>query len=637
MSERMEFQTEAKEMLQLMIHSLYSHKEIFLRELISNASDALDKLRFEALTNDKIVCEPEDLKIRLSVDKEAKRITLTDNGIGMDKDELINNLGTIARSGSKAFLENLSGDQKEDSNLIGQFGVGFYSVFMVADKIEVLTKRAGQEQAYRWTSEGDTSFEIDEASRAENGTDIIIYVNEGGEEYLEDWTLKSLIRKHSNFVAFPVQMQEEVASEGPKKDDEDAPKKLEWKTVNNTKPLWVRTASEVTEEEYEEFFTGACGGFGKPMKTIHTKAEGVTEYSAIAFLPEKLSPYEMYNVERKHGMKLYVKRVFISDDIKELVPSYFRFVKGVVDSEDLPLNVSREILQDNPLIGKIKKGLTSKIFTELKKMAKKKPEAYAEFWKEFGQIIKEGLHSDFENRDKLLELVRINSTEGDSAEYLTSFADYVSRMKEEQKHIYYIMGENYDAVKNSPHLEVFKKKGIEVLLLSDPIDQFVIPQLMNFDEKELKDVASGDLDLGDLDSDEDKKEQKKEEKRLKKFVGRVKNMLAEKVSDVRLTSRLAESPSCLVTGEGAMNPQMEQMMKAMGQEVPVSKRVLELNSNHDVVNKLNDLYEADSKNPELEEWVALLYDQALIAEGHMVEDQAAYIARVNKLFVKAVG
>ncbi len=627
MAEKMEFQTEAKQLLQLMIHSLYSHKEIFLRELISNASDALDKLRFESLTNDKIVCEPDNLKIKISIDKENNILTITDNGIGMNREEVISNIGTIARSGSKAFLENLSGDEKADSNLIGQFGVGFYSVFMVASKVEVLTRRADSETAYRWISEGETSFELDEASRMETGTDIIIYMNEGEDEYLEDWKLRSLVKKYSNFVAFPVQMKKTVA--------EDEKDTGEMETLNDTKPLWSRSASEVTEAEYEEFYSQACGGFGKPMKTIHTKVEGMMEYSAVAFIPNAISPFEMNNMERKHGMKLYVRRVFISDDVKELLPEYFRFAKGVVDSEDLPLNVSREILQDNPMIKKIGKALTGKIFTELKKMSEKEPEEYAKFWKEFGQMIKEGLHSDYDNRDKLLEIARFNSTAGEDSEYLTSFKEYVDRMPEGQKHIYYITGENYDKVVKSPHLEIFKEKGIEVLYLTDPIDEFVVPQLTKVEEKELKSITSGDLDLGDLD-DSNKDEEKQEAKRLKKFIGRVKGILDTTVEDVRITSRLKDSPACLVNGEGTMTPQMEQMMKAMGQPVPESKRILEINASHPVVNKLNDLYEKDPKGDELQEWTTLLYEQAIIAEGRMVPDQQAYVQRVNKLFTKAI-
>jgi molecular chaperone HtpG len=631
MSEKMEFQTETKQLLDLMIHSLYSHKEIFLRELISNSSDALDKLRFESLTNETIKCDPDKLAIKIVADKENNKITITDNGIGMDHDEIISNIGTIARSGSKAFLNNLSGDEKNDSNLIGQFGVGFYSVFMVAQKVEVLTRRAGTDVAHRWISEGETSFELSEASRVESGTDIIIYLKEGEEEYSEDWKLRSLVGKHSNFVAFPVKM-EKTTEEG---EGEEKTSKTEWETLNNTKPLWVRSASEVTEEEYEEFYTSSCGGFGKPIKTIHTKAEGTMEYSAVAFLPTSLSPMEMYNTDRKNGLKLYVKRVFISDDVKELLPEYFRFVKGVVDSEDLPLNVSREILQDNPIIPKIGKALTGKIFTELKKMSEKAPEDYAKFWKEFGPMIKEGFHSDYENRDKLLEIARFNSTEGDSSDYLTSFKEYISRMDEKQKHIYYITSENYDKAIQSPHLEILKDKNIEVLFLTDPIDEFVIPGLMNVEGKELKSVISGDLDLGELD-ERDEEAEKAEAKRLGKFIGRVKNILTEEVEDVRITTRLKDSPACLVAGEGSMTAQMEQMMKAMGQAVPESKRVLEINSDHPVVNQLNKLYEETPKGEELEEWITLLYEQALIAEGQMVPNQGDYVKRVNKLFEKAI-
>lgn len=624
MSERMEFKSEAKQLLNLVIHSLYSHKEIFLRELISNASDALDKLRFESLTNEAISVDAESLKIEIKTDKENNRITISDNGIGMDKEDLINNIGTIARSGSKAFLEKLSGDEKKDSNLIGQFGVGFYSVFMVASKVEVLTRKAGTEEAWRWTSEGDTSFEIDEAARLENGTDIIIHLNEDETEFNEAWKLRSLITKYSNYVAFPVLME-----------SSDEEKKGEMEQVNETKPLWKKQSSEVSAEEYEEFFSSACGGFGKPLKTIHTNAEGTLEYSAVAFIPNAMSPFEMNNIERKNGMKLYVRRVFISDDVKELMPEYLRFVKGIVDTEDLPLNVSREIIQDNPIVKKIGKALTNKVFAELTKMAKKKPEDFKKFWTEFGQIFKEGLHTDYENREKITEIVRFNSTNGDDAEYLTSFKEYVERMKEGQKHIYYITGENYETVTKSPHLEIFKDKGIEVLYLTDPIDEFVIPGLGTVEEKELKSVTAGDLDLGDLD-EKDEKEDKKEEKRLKKFIGRVKNILDETVSDVRITNRLKDSPSCLVTGEGAMTPQMEQMMKAMGQPVPESKRILEINSTHPIVNQLNELYGKEPKSDQLQEWVTLLYEQALIAEGGKVPDQTAYLKRVNSLFEKAL-
>ena len=631
MSEKMEFQTEVKELLQLMIHSLYSHKEIFLRELVSNSSDALDKLRFESLTNSDINVDPDKLKIRIVPDKDANKITISDNGIGMNHDDLINNLGTIARSGSKAFLESLSGDEKADSNLIGQFGVGFYSAFMVANKVEVLTKKAGEDQAYRWVSEGEGSFEISEASRPENGTDVIVYLNEDSKDYVEDWKLRSLIKKYSNFIAFPVEMPK-----APEKDDDgnDIEGPVEFEVVNDAKPIWTRPASEVTEEEYEEFYSSACGGFGKPFKTIHTKAEGTLEYSAIMYFPTTLSPYEINNIERKPGMKLYVRKVFISDEIKDLLPEYFRWVKGVVDTDDLPLNVSREILQDNPKIKKIGKALTGKVFSELKKLAEKKPEEYKKLWKEVGVIVKEGLHSDYENRDKLLEIVRFNSTMGEDEEYLTSFKEYISRMREGQKHIYYIAGENYATVTKSPHLEIFKEKGIEVLFLTDPIDEFVVPQLFNVEGKELKSITASDLDLGDLE-EKDEKAEKENEKKYKKFIGKVKNMLESKIEDIRLSSRLKNSPACLVNGAGALTPQMEQMMRAMGQPVPESKQILEINPTHPVIENLNELYKKDPKSEELQDWVSLLFEQALIAEGRQVPDAEAYTKRINKMLEKA--
>lgn len=625
MSETLEFQTEAKQLLQLMIHSLYSHKEIFLREIISNASDALDKIRFEALTNSDIKADAEKLKITILVNKENRTLTISDNGIGMSHDELISNLGTIARSGSKAFLEKLAEDQKLDSNLIGQFGVGFYSVFMVASKVEVLTKRAGQEQAFRWTSNAETTYEISEASRLENGTDIIIHLNENEDEYLEPWKLKNLVKKYSSFIAFPVQME-----------SDDEKKKGEMETINSLKPIWVRNASEVTAEEYEEFYTQACGGFGKVLKTIHTKAEGTMEYSALAFIPEKLSPFEMYNQERKHGIKLYVKKVFISDDVKELLPEYLRFVRGVVDSSDLPLNVSREILQDNPIIGKIRKALTAKIFSELKKLSDKDKEKYNAFWKEFGTIIKEGLYNDYENREQLTELVRFNSSIGENSDNLTSFDEYISRMPEKQKDIYYILGETYETVRKSPNMELFRDKNIEVIYFTDPTDEFIVPALFNVKGKELKNIADGKLDLGELD-DTDKKTLEESENKYKKFTGRIKNILGEKIEEVKVTLRLKESPARIVASDGGVGAQMEKMMKAMGQPIPESKKILEINASHEVIEKLNALYEKDSESEDLQEWITLLYEQALIAGGQTVPDQTAYMQRINKIFEKAIG
>jgi len=636
MSETLEFQTEAKQLLNLMIHSLYSHKEIFLREIISNASDALDKIRFESLTNSAITANADSLKITISVNKENRILTISDNGVGMNRDELISNLGTIARSGSKAFLEKLSGDQKLDSNLIGQFGVGFYSVFMVASKVEVLTKRAGENTAFRWTSSADTTYQIEEAARIESGTDVIIYLNEGEDEYLEDYKLKNLVKKYSSFIAFPVQMAKSADSK--KEDGDDAKKEDEdggMETINSLKPIWERSAGDVKEEEYEEFYSQACGGFGKPLKTIHTKAEGAMEYSAIAFIPEKLSPFEIYNQERKHGVKLYVKKVFISDDVKELLPEYLRFVRGIVDSADLPLNVSREILQENPIIKKIRKSLTGKIFSELKKLSEKDKEKYEAFWRELGTIMKEGLYNDYDNREQLTELVRFNSSGGENKEYLTSFDEYISRMNEKQKDIYYILGETYETVRKSPNMEIFRDKNIEVIYFTDPIDEFIVPALFNVKGKELKNIADGKLDLGELEEDE-KKSLEESENKYKKFVGRVKNILETNVEEVKVTHRLKESPARVVEGGGGVGAQMERMMKAMGQPIPESKKIMEINAKHGVIEKLNALYEKDPKSEEFQEWVNLLYEQALIASGQPVKDLSGYMQRINKMFEKAV-
>ncbi len=617
--EKMEFQTEAKQMLHLVIHSLYTHKEIFLRELISNASDALDKVRFEALTTPDILDENQELKINISIDKDAKILTITDNGIGMTKEELIQNIGTIARSGSKAFLEKMTGDEKKDSNLIGQFGVGFYSVFMVASKVKLVTKRAGSdEEAIEWISSGDTSFEIGTADKKDHGTEITVYLKDDEDEFTNDWQIRSLIKKYSDYIAFPIYLPND-------KGEEEA--------VNESKPIWKKTPSEIKDEQHNEFFKSAFGQMDDPLITIHNKAEGVMEYASLLYIPSKLSPYEMYNTERKHGVKLYVKRVFIMDSCKDLLPEYFRFFNGVVDSEDLPLNVSRETLQHNPMITKIRKGIVSKIFSKLKDLATKDPEKYKTFYKEFGPIMKEGLHSDFENKDKLLELVRFQSSNGSSEDDITSLKQYVERMREDQKDIYYITGESRAKVENSPHLEVFKDKGIEVLYMVDPIDEFIITSIMDYDGKPLKSITRGDLDLGDLDKDE-KKEHKKVEGEYKKLTKHISDILKDKIKDVRVTTRLKDSPCCLVADDGDMGAQMEKMMKAMGQDVPASKKILEINGNHDIFKNINNIYEKDSKSVDIDEWVKLLYDQALIAEGQAIENPTDYLKRVNNLLIK---
>lgn len=613
----MEFQTEAKQLLNLMIHALYSHKEVFLRELISNASDALDKLRFESLTNSSILNSDTELAIHIKLDKTAKTITISDNGIGMSRQEVIENIGTIARSGSKAFLEKMTGDQKFDSNLIGKFGVGFYSVFMVASSVKLVSKRAGSDEpAIQWESNGEDKYTITEASKDDCGTEITIYLKDEESSYVEDWQVRSIIKKYSDFIAFPIYLPNEKGKE---------------EIINQTKPLWRRSSSEITKEQYEEFYQ-QLGGFDKPLATMHTRAEGIMEYSSLLFIPSK-TPFDLFSLDRKHGVKLYVKRVFILDNCKELLPEYLRFVRGIVDSEDLPLNVSREMLQNNPVIDKIRKTLVNKILGKLKEMAEKEPDDYKTFWNEFGPVLKEGLHTDFENKEKLQELIRFQSSMSENRDDLVSLKQYVGRMREDQKDIYYITGESRDIVEKSPHLEIFKAKSIEVLFMVDPIDEWIVNDIYNYEGKQLKSVTQGDLDLGELGKEE-QDIKKKAESKFKKLSARIKNILSEQVKEVRVTTRLKDSPACLVADDNGMSSQMEKLMKSMGQNVPESKRILEINAQHPILQNLNSRYEKDPKDPELEEWVHLIYEQALIAEGQMVPDPLAYSQRINKILTK---
>ncbi|HEX7511714.1 MAG TPA: molecular chaperone HtpG [Chitinivibrionales bacterium] len=617
--QKLEFQTEVKQLLHLMIHSLYTHKEVFLRELISNASDALDKIRFESLTQKDILGDDEELRIRIKLDKNAKILTITDNGIGMTREEVIQNIGTIARSGSKAFVEKLTGDQKVDSNMIGQFGVGFYSVFMVASRVKLVTKRAGSaEPAVEWESDGSSEYSITAGDKTSRGTEITVYLKDGEVSYAEDWQVRSLIKKYSDYIAFPIYLPNDKGKD---------------EIINETKPLWKRNPTEITDEQYEEFFKTALGGFEKPAITIHSKAEGVLEYSFVLCIPSK-APFDLFQPERKHGLKLYVRRVFIMDDCKELFPEYLRFIKGVVDSEDLPLNISREMLQHNPIIEKIKKGLVGKVLGKLKELSEQDPKAYLAFWQQFGHIIKEGLHSDHENKEKLLELIRYQSSMGDTADDVTSLKQYVSRMREGQKYIYYISGENRGMIQKSPHLEIFKEKSIEVLYMLDPIDEWAIPNIYNFEGKELRSIAKGDLDLGDLGKDE-KKQNDAVASKFKKLSERIKNILSDSVKDVRVSTRLKDSACCLVADEHDVGSYMEKVMKAMGQEVPQAKPTLEINGNHKVIENLNTLYEKEPKSALLDEWVKLLFDQAFIAEGKPLTDPQAYAKRVNELLEKA--
>ncbi|MDO5577268.1 MAG: molecular chaperone HtpG, partial [Fibrobacter sp.] len=551
------------------------------------------------------------------LDKTSKTITISDNGIGMTRQEVIDNIGTIARSGSKAFLEKMTGDQKFDSNLIGKFGVGFYSAFMVASSVKLVTKRAGSnEPAVKWESSGENNFTICETSKDTNGTDITIYLKDNETEYVEDWQIKSIIKKYSDFIAFPIYLPNEKGAD---------------EIVNQTKPLWRCSASEVTAEQYEKFYQ-QLGGFDKPLATMHTRAEGITEYSSLVFIPSK-APFDLFSIDRKHGIKLYVKRVFILDNCKELLPEYLRFVRGIVDSEDLPLNVSREMLQNNPVIDKIRKTLVGKILGKLKEMAEKEPDTYKAFWKEFGPVLKEGLHTDYENKEKLLELVRFQSSMSETENDLVSLEQYTKRMREDQKDIYYISGESRSIVEKSPHLEIFKEKSIEVLFMVDPIDEWIVHDIFNYNGKQLKSVTQGDLDLGELGKEE-KDIKKKAESKFKKLSKRIENILSEQIKEVRITTRLKDSPACLVADDNGMSSQMEKLMKSMGQDVPVSKRILEINAQHPILQNLNSRYEKDPKDTELEEWVHLIYEQALIAEGQMVPDPLAYSQRINKILAK---
>jgi len=616
--QHMQFQTEAKQLLNLMIHALYSHKEVFLRELISNASDALDKLRFESLTDASLLSDNSELAIKIKLDKNAKTITLSDNGIGMTRQEVIDNIGTIARSGSKAFLEKMSGDQKADSNLIGQFGVGFYSAFMVASRVKLVTKRAGSsEPAVTWESTGESEFTIEDSDKKERGTDIVVYLKDDETSFTEDWEVRSIIKKYSDFIAFPIYLPNDKGKD---------------EVVNQSKPLWRRATSEITEAQYEEFFQQVLGGFEKPLSILHNRAEGVMEYSSLLFIPSK-APFDLFNMERKHGVKLYVKRVFILDNCKELLPEYLRFVRGVVDSEDLPLNVSREVLQKNPVIEKIQKALVSKVLGKIKELAESEPETFKTFWKEFGPVVKEGLHTDYENKEKLLEIVRFQSSMSSSKDDFVSLKQYVSRMRTDQKDIYYITGENREIVEKSPHLEIFKSKSIEVLYLTDPIDEWVVNDIYNFDGKLLKSVTQGNLDLGTLGKEEEEAK-KVSESKYKKLSERIKNILADSVKEVRITTRLKDSPACLVADDNAMSPHMEKLMKAMGQGVTEQKRILEINGEHPILVNMNSRYEKNAKDSELDDWAHLLFEQALIAEGQMVPDPLAYSRRVNDLLVK---
>ncbi|MCQ4279712.1 molecular chaperone HtpG [Pseudomonas stutzeri] len=624
--ETLGFQTEVKQLLHLMIHSLYSNKEIFLRELISNASDAADKLRFEALAKPELLEGGADLKIRVSFDKDAKTVTLDDNGIGMNREDVITHLGTIAKSGTADFMKHLTGDQKKDSHLIGQFGVGFYSAFIVAEQVEVFSRRAGTsaEEGVYWSSKGEGDFEVANIDKAERGTRIVLHLKSGEEEFADGWRLRNIIKKYSDHIALPIELPKEFHGE-----EKDEPAEAEWETVNRASALWTRPRTEVKDEEYQEFYKHVGHDFENPLAWSHNKVEGKLEYTSLLFVPGR-APFDLYQREAPKGLKLYVQRVFIMDQADEFLPLYLRFIKGVVDSNDLSLNVSREILQKDPVIDSMKSALTKRVLDMLDKLAKDKPEDYKNFWKQFGQVLKEGPAEDFANKEKIAGLLRFASTQDASGEQNVSLADYLGRVKEGQDKVYYLTGESYAQVKNSPHLEVFRKKGIEVLLLTDRIDEWLMSYLTEFDGKQFVDVARGDLDLGKLDTEEDKKAQEEIANAKEGLVERLKTALGDEVAEVRVSHRLTDSPAILAIGEQDLGLQMRQILEASGQKVPESKPIFEINPAHPLIEKLD----AEPDEDRFSDLSHVLFDQAALAAGDSLKDPAAYVQRLNKLLVE---
>lgn len=631
--ETMGFQAEAKQLLQLMIHSLYSNKEIFLRELVSNASDAADKLRFEALKDDSLFEGDGDIAITIEFDKEANSVTISDNGIGMSRDEVINNLGTIAKSGTAEFLKNLTGDQKQDSQLIGQFGVGFYSAFIVADRVEVFTRRAGADKTngIYWESTGDADFQIAAVEKEGRGTTVVLHLRDDENDFADNWRLRSIVKKYSDHIAIPVMMKKQstppMGDEAEAEVAEDAAPEFE--AINDATALWTRPRSEVSEDEYKEFYKSLSHDYEDPIKWSHNRVEGKFEYTSLLYIPSK-PPMDLWNRDGARGLKLYVQRTFIMDDAEQFLPVYLRFIKGVVDSNDLPLNVSREILQQDATTESMRNALTKRALDMLEKMAKNAPEEYAAFWQSFGSVLKEGPAEDIANKEKISKLLRFSTTHNETDEQNQSLEDYVARMKEGQEKIYYVAAENFTTAKNSPYLEVFRKKGIEVLLLHDRIDDWLMSHMMEFDGKHLQDVAKGELDLGSLDDEEDKKEQEKLSEDNKDMVERVQAILSNEVETVRVTNRLTDSPACLVVGDHDMGAQMRRIMEAAGQELPASKPILELNPSHPLVSRLDQ--EADESR--FGDLSRLLFDQAMLAAGDSLEDPASFVARLNKLLLE---
>ncbi|QJR82173.1 molecular chaperone HtpG [Alteromonas pelagimontana] len=625
------FQTEVKQLLHLMIHSLYSNKEIFLRELVSNAADAADKLRFRALENDGLYENDSELHVKISVDKEAGTVIISDNGIGMNREEVIANLGTIAKSGTKDFFSKLSGDSAKDSQLIGQFGVGFYSAFIVADSVTVRSRAAGADpsEGVEWISDGEGEFTVAEINKPSRGTEIVLHLREDEKEFLDDWRLRSIVSKYSDHISIPVQMWKKETPERDGPDGEKIPAEPgKWEVVNKATALWTRDKADITDEEYKEFYKHISHDFADPLTWAHNRVEGKTEYTSLLYIPAK-APFDMWNRDQKHGLKLYVQRVFIMDDAEQFMPTYLRFVKGLLDSNDLPLNVSREILQDNKVTQALRQGCTKRVLQMLERMAKNDSEQYQGFWNEFGNVLKEGPAEDFSNREKIAGLLRFASTHNDTDAQTVSLADYVERMKEGQKQIYYVTADNYQAAKNSPHLEIFRKKGIEVLLLGERIDEWLMSHLTEFDEKQFQSIAKGDLDLGDLDDEETKKAQEEAEKQVEGILERAKSALGSKVVDVKFTHRLTDSPACIVADENGMSTQMVKLMQAAGQQVPEVQYQFELNPEHQLIHKLSDVQDESL----FKQWIEVLYDQAALSEQGSLKDPSSFARNLNSLLM----
>ncbi|MCH8104467.1 MAG: molecular chaperone HtpG [Proteobacteria bacterium] len=616
------FETEVTQLLDLMIHSLYSNKDIFLRELISNGSDACDRLRFTAVSDASLYEKDIELKIKVSYDKENRTLTVSDNGIGMNRDEVIDNIGTIAKSGTQSFLASITGDQKSDANLIGQFGVGFYSSFIVADEVILRSRKAGEsaDNGVEWISKGKGDYEIKSIEKASRGTEVILHLREGEDEFLNDWKLRSIITSYSDHIDFPVVMNKTVAPQ-----EEDGETVIEEETVNQASALWTRAKSDIKKKEYKEFYKHVAHDYEDPIEWSHNRVEGTTEYISLLYIPAR-APFDLYDRESRHGIKLYVQRVFIMEDAEQLMPKYLRFVRGLIDSNDLPLNISREILQGNKLVDNIRSGSVKKVLSMLEKIAKKDPEKYQKFWTEFGRVLKEGPAEDVANRDRIAKLLRFATTHTDEEAQTSSLDDYIGRMQEGQDKIYYVAADSHSAAKNSPHLEIFRKKGIEVLLLSDRVDEWLTSHLMEFEGKKIQSIAKGELDLDDESAE---KKLEKKARASEKLIKRLKTALEDRVEDVRVTNRLTDSPACIVLNEHDMAMHMQRILKEAGHAMPGSKPILEINPDHPIVKKLD----IEKSKKKFADWSDILFDQAVLAEGGQLEDPASFVAKLNKMLV----